>query len=311
MTDLDDLRSFIEVVESGGFNRAARRLGVSKSIVSRRIARMEADLGTRLITRTTRGICATEAGLEFKQRSERIISEFDEAREAVAMHAGEVVGRLRLSAPLNFGQRYLVPVLTELAGRHPRLELEVSFSDRGVDLIGERYDVAVRLFELRDSSLIARRIASVRPFIVASPDYLARYGRPEKPEDLHTHECLIYSGRSALDWKFRAGKRMISVRPKGRLFTDNGEAILNWTIAGLGIAELPSFMVSDAVKSGALVPLLLDYPMDAGAIYVVRPPGPYVPAKVRVLIDIMVERFRGEPVWDRSLMKERGREVAA
>lgn len=311
MTDLDDLRSFVEVVESGGFNRAARRLGVSKSIVSRRIARMEADLGTRLITRTTRGICATEAGLEFKQRSERILSEFDEAREAVARHAGEVVGRLRLSAPLNFGQRYLAPVLSELARRHPRLELEVSFSDRGVDLIGERYDAAVRLFELRDSSLIARRIASVRPFIVASPDYLARNGCPKTPEDLHAHACLIYSGRSAPDWKFHAGKRTISVRPNGRLFSDNGEVMLNWAISGLGIAELPSFMAADAIESGALVPLLLDYPMDTGAVYVVRPPGPYVPGKVRALIDIMVERFRGEPAWEQCLTKERDQEAAA
>src|SRR5690349_7369595 len=130
---------------------------------------MEADLGTRLISRTTRGISATEAGLEFKQRSERILAELDEAREAVAMHAGEVVGRLRLSAPLAFGQRYLVPVLTELARRHPRLELDISFSDRLVDLVGERYDAAVRLGVLRDSSLIARRIQTVRPFIVASP----------------------------------------------------------------------------------------------------------------------------------------------
>jgi DNA-binding transcriptional LysR family regulator len=304
MTELDDLRSFVEVIESGGFNRAARRLGVSKSIVSRRIARLEADLGTRLISRTTRGIGATEAGLEFKQRSQRILAELEQAREAVAMQAGEVAGRLQLSAPLAFGQRHLVAVLTELALRHPRLELDVSYSDRLVDLVGERFDAAVRLGVLRDSSLVARRIASVRPFVVASPAYLARNGRPEKPEDLLAHECLIYPGRSEPDWRFRMGKRTISVRPTGRLRTDNGEAMLHWALAGLGVAELPSFLASDAIESGALVPLLLDFPMDAGAIFVVRPPGSYVPGKVRVLIDILVERFGGEPTWDRCLMRE-------
>ena len=178
MIDLDDLRSLVEVVESGGFNRAARRLGVSKSIVSRRIARLEADLGTRLLSRTTRGISPTEAGLEFKARGERILAELDEAREAVAQQAG-VVGRLRLSAPLSFGVRHVAPVLAEMAQRHPRLELDVSYSDRIVDLIGERFDAAIRIGTLQDSSLVARRIAPVRAVLVASPDYLARHGRPD------------------------------------------------------------------------------------------------------------------------------------
>jgi DNA-binding transcriptional LysR family regulator len=311
MSELDDLRSFVEVVDSGGFNRAAARLGLSKSIVSRRIARLEAELGTRLISRTTRGISPTEAGLEFKQRSERILAELDEAREAVAQHAGEVVGRLRLSAPLAFGERHLIPVLADLVKRHPRLQLDVSFSDRLVDLVGERYDAAVRLGNLRDSSLVARRVASVRLHVVASPAYLARHGRPETPQDLLSHECLIYPGQSVPDWRFRAGKRTISVRPTGRVYTDNGEAMLQWAIAGLGIAVLPSFLASDAIESGALVPLLLDYLADAGGVHVVRPPGAHVPAKVRALIDIMVERFGGEPVWDRCLMREHGRVEAS
>ncbi len=295
MIDLDDIRSFVAVVESGGFNRAAQSLGVSKSIVSRRIARMETDLGARLINRSTRGISATEAGLEFKARCGRILAELEEARDAVATYAGgDVTGRLRLAAPLAFGQRYLGPILTELAGRHPRLEIDVSFSERAVDLISEHYDAAIRLFELRDPSLIARRIAPVRPFIVASPDYLARNGRPEKPEDLLSHDCIIYSGRHIPEWKFRAGKRIVSIRPNGRLLTDNAEVHLGWTIAGFGVAELPSFIVSDEIRKGTLVPLLVEYYLDEGAIYVVRPPGPHVPAKVRALIEIMLERLGGE-----------------
>jgi DNA-binding transcriptional LysR family regulator len=303
MIEMDDLRSFVEVVESGGFNRAARHLGLSKSIVSRRIARMEAELGTRLLARTTRGISPTEAGLDFKARSEKILAEFDEAREAVAHRGGEVVGRLRLSAPLSFGVRHVAPVLAQMARRHKRLELDVSYSDRIVDLIGERFDAAIRIGALKDSSLVARRLAPVRAVVVASPAYLARHGRPAVPGDLAAHECLLYTGRTVAEWQFRVGKRLVSVRPEGRLRSDSGEAMLQWAIAGLGIAVVPSFLVTDSIDSGALEPLLLDYPAPEFGIFVVRPPGAHLPGKVRVLIDALVERFGGEPDWDRCLMK--------
>jgi DNA-binding transcriptional LysR family regulator len=305
MIDLDDLRSFVEVVESGGFSRAARRLGISKSIVSRRIAGLEADLGTRLLTRTTRGITPTEAGLEFKSRSERILGDLDEAREAVGQLGGGVVGRLRITAPLSFGVRHVAPILAELAEGHPRLELDVSYTDRIVDLLGERFDAAIRIGTLKDSSLVARRIAPVVGVLVASQAYLARHGRPNRPDDLLGHECLIYTGSTVADWPFRSGKRTIWIRPHGRLHCDSGEVMLQWAIAGLGIAYLPSFIASDAIASGAVEPLLLDYSAPEFGIYVVRPPGSYVPGKVRLLIDTLVERFAGEPTWDRCLMTDR------
>jgi DNA-binding transcriptional LysR family regulator len=304
MTELEDIRSFVEVVDSGGLNRAARRLGVSKSIVSRRISRMEADLGTRLLNRTTRGISPTEAGLELKARGERILAALEEAREAVAHQGAGVVGRLRLSVPLSFGVRHVAPVLSELAQRHPALELDVSYTDRIVDVIGEKLDAAIRIGPLRDSTLVARRIAPVRAVLVASPGYLARNGRPGTPADLAAHHCLIYTGRTVADWQFRSGKRMVSIRPESRLRSDSGEAILQWVVAGLGIADLPSFLVSDAIESGSIEPLLIDYPMPEHGIHVVRPPGAWLPGKVRVLIDALVERFGGEPVWDRCLLKE-------
>jgi len=301
--DLEDLRSFVEVVESGGLNRAAARLGISKSILSRRITRLEADLGTRLLSRSTRGISPTEAGIEFKARCDRILAELEEARDVVAEQGRSVRGRLRLSAPLSFGVRHLTPVLTELVRLHPGLELDVSYTDRLADLIGERFDAAVRIGSLRDSSLVARRIAPVRSVLVASPDYLARHGGLDGPQDLAAHECLIYTGRLVPEWQFQSGKRLISIRPEGRLRSDSGEAILQWAIAGYGIADAPSFLAADAIESGALVPLLLDYPMPEYGIYVVRPPGSYVPGKVRVLIDLLVDRFGGTPEWDRCLMK--------
>jgi DNA-binding transcriptional LysR family regulator len=304
MIELDDLRSLIEVVESGGFGRAAMRLGISKSMVSRRIARMEAELGARLVSRTTRGISATDAGLELKARGERILAALEEAREAVAEDGAEAVGRLRLSAPSTFA-RQLAPALGELAKRHPRLELDVSFTNRRVDLVAERYDAAIRIGVLQDSSLVARRIAAVRGVVAASPDYLARHGRPRAPGDLLQHECLIYP--QVPEWVFQAGARKVSIRPRGRLYADDAASTLQWAIEGLGVCALPSFVVSDAIESGRIEPILLDYPMPEAAIHVLRPPGPHVPGKVRVLIDAMVERFGGEPVWDRCLMRARQR----
>lgn len=295
--DLEDMRSFVEVVDRGGFNRAAVRLGVSKSIISRRIAALEADLGVRLLTRSTRGITPTEAGLEFNARCERILAEVAEARDAVVRQGGDMVGRLRIAAPLSFGVRHVAPLLAEMAERYPRLEIEVAFADRVTDLIGERFDAAVRIGALRDSSLIARRIAPVRSVLAASPAYLARHGRPSSPDDLLRHQCLIYTGSAVLDWSFRFGRRWVTIRPSGRLRSDSGDVLLKWAIAGLGIANLPSFLTSEAVRDGTLESLLPEYTMPEFGVYVVRPPGPQVPAKVRALIDIMVERFSGNADW--------------
>ncbi|MGF1621710.1 MAG: LysR family transcriptional regulator [Rhodomicrobiaceae bacterium] len=304
MSELDDLRSFVEVVEAGGFGRAAERMGIAKSIVSRRIARLEADLGTPLLSRTTRGISPTEAGLEFKARCERILADYDEARESASQQGGAIVGRLRLSVPVSFGVRHVAPILADLVHRHPRLELDVSYSDRIEDLITERYDLAIRIGALQDSSLVARRIAPAWAVLVASPTYLGQHGRPETPNDLPAHECLLYSGSTAKDWQFRSGKRLLSMRPRGRLCSDSGDAILRWTEAGLGIAYLPTFLVSDAIERGTVEPLLLDYPGPEFGIFVVRPPGVQVSAKVRLLIDTFVERFGGVPFWDRCMMHQ-------
>ncbi len=298
MSELDDIRSFVAVVDAGGFGRASRSLGLSKSIVSRRIARLEADLGTRLLSRTTRGVSPTEAGLEFKARGERILAELTEAREAVALQAGGVTGRLRLTMPLTFGIRHVAPVLAELAQRHPRLEIDVEASDRQVDLIGERFDMAIRMGVLRDSSLVARKIAEIRGVVVGSPDYFARHGRPATPAELAGHECLIYTGTPVSDWNFRVGRRMVSIRPNGRLRSDSGETLLQWAEAGLGLAVLPTFIAGEALRAGRLQHTLWEHALPEGGLYVVRPPGAYVPGKVRVLTDLLVERFSGIAEWD-------------
>jgi DNA-binding transcriptional LysR family regulator len=305
VSELDDIRAFVEVVESGGFGRAARRLNVSKSIISRRISRLEEELGTRLLSRTTRGISPTEAGIEFKSRGERVLMDLEAARDAVARHGGEIVGKLRLAAPLAFGVRHLASVLAELAARHPKLEIETAYSDLKVDLVGQRFDAAVRIGTLKDSSLVARRIAPVRGIVVASPSYLSGRGRPQTPAELAGHECLIYTGMSEPNWTFRVGRRWLDVRPEGRMRADSGEALLRAAIAGLGIAAVPTFLASEAIGSGEVEPLLLDFPMPEQGLYVVRPPGAHVPGKVRVLIDFLVERLGGEPYWDPCQMHQR------
>lgn len=190
--ELDDLRAFVAVVEAGGFSRAATRLGLAKSIVSRRVARLEASLGgARLLARTTRGVSPTEAGAAFHARCVRVLAELDEAREEVAGREGGLSGGLRIAAPLSFGIAHLAPALARFAAEHSRIALDVAYSDRAVDLVGERFDAAVRIGALADSSLVARRLAPVRLAAVASPAYVGRRGAPETPEDLAAHDCLV------------------------------------------------------------------------------------------------------------------------
>jgi DNA-binding transcriptional LysR family regulator len=303
---LEDIRAFVEIVETGGFGRAAERLGLSKSIVSRRLGRLEAELGARLLSRTTRGVSPTEAGVELKLRAERILAELDEARDTLAQRGAEIVGTLRLAAPMSFGLRHVAPLLAELAARHPRLRIDAAYSDRFVDLVAERFDAAIRLGTLDDSSLIARRIAPIHAILVASPDYLLRRGRPETPADLVRHEALIQTGRPNGEvWRLRVGQHWTTIRPEGRIRADNGEAILQAAIAGLGVALLPTFLVGPEIESGRLEPLLPDHSPPEAGLYLVRPPGAYVPGKVRALADLLVERFGGEPYWDACQMRRR------
>lgn len=294
--ELDDIRAFVEVAEAGGFGRAGQRLALSKSMVSRRVARLEASLGAQLLSRTTRGVALTEAGMEFKEHADRVLAELEAARDSLAQRGEEIVGSLRVAAPLSFGMTHLAPVLAELAVRHPRLAVTASYSDRFVDLIGERFDVAVRLGNLADSSLIARRIAPINAAVVASPAYLERRGTPLTPEDLVGHDALM-QGQEA--WSFRDGRKLITIRPEGRFKADSGQALVAAAVAALGIAALPTFLAGHAIEAGELVPLLQDYPIPEAGLYVVRPPpASHMSGKVRALTELLIERFGGEPYWD-------------
>jgi DNA-binding transcriptional LysR family regulator len=285
--DLNDLKIFVEVAGAGGVAPGGRRLGLSKSIVSRRLARLEEELGIQLLSRTTRGSVLTEAGASFREHALRIVAELDVAQETLSPE-GEVRGLLRIAAPLSFGTTQLAPVLAELARRYPLLHLDTCYSDRFVDLVGEGFDCAVRLGFLSDSSLIARRICPFRGKLVASPAYLAIHGTPQTLEDLEHHQAVTKKGEV---WPIHYQGKSITIRPRGRFTADNGEAILAAALAGVGLAALPDFLIDAHISAGNLVAVMPEYQSIEAGMFVVRPPGAFVPRKVRILIDILIEHF--------------------
>lgn len=292
--DIEDLQTFVEVAHAGGISPAAARLGVSKSIVSRRLARLEAKLGVQLLSRTTRGAALTEAGITFKDHAAKVCAEIDLAEEAI-LPTGELRGRLRVAVPLSFGPTHFAPALSEMGRRHPHLHIHTCYSDSFVDLITEGYDCAIRAGYLQDSNLIARRICPFYGKLVASPGYIKTYGAPETPDEILAHQALM-QGTEA--WHFMDGDKIITVHPQGRFKADNGTALLAAAIAGIGIAYLPDPVTHEAVVAGSLVPIMTRHPPPPAGVYVLRPPGQYPARKIRVLIEILTEYFEKAPhLW--------------
>jgi DNA-binding transcriptional LysR family regulator len=281
--DLEDLRTFVDVADAGGVSAAGRRLGVSKSIVSRRLFRLEAELGVQLLARTTRGAALTEAGVTFREHAARVCAEIDVALETI-MPAGELRGRLRIAAPLSLGPTHLAPVFAEMARRHPLLHVQASYTDRFVDIIGEGFDCAIRVGYLTDSNLIG----PVHGKLVASPDYIREHGAPQTPDELLTHQALMQGTET---WQFIDGDKTISIHPQGRFKADNGTALAAGAAAGLGIAWLPDPLIKGYLDSGSLVPVMTRYPVPAAGMFVVRPPGQHSTRKVRVLTELLIEHF--------------------
>ncbi|TCR65326.1 LysR family transcriptional regulator [Bosea sp. BK604] len=282
----------MEVADSGGVSPAARRLGVSKSIVSRRLIRLEAELGVQLLARSTRGAALTEAGITFRDHAARACAEIDAARETI-LPAGDLRGRLRVAVPLSFGPTHLAPVLAEMARRHPLLHVHTVYSDRFVDLIAEGFDCAIRVGYLQDSTLVARRVGPIYGKLLASPDYIEAHGCPEKPEELAGHQALMQGTET---WQFLDGDKVVTVHPRGRFKADNAVALCAAALAGLGIAWIPDGITRDHVASGALVPIMTSYPPPPAGVYVIRPPGQQPARKVRVLTEMLIECFEQSSV---------------
>ncbi|WP_454690775.1 LysR family transcriptional regulator [Achromobacter aloeverae] len=289
--DIEALRTFVEVADAGGVSPAALRLGLPKSIVSRRLARLEAEIGIQLLARSTRGAALTEAGATFRDHAARACVEIDTARETL-LPAGDLCGRLRVAAPISLGPTHFAPVLAEFARRHPQLHIHTSYSDRFVDLIAEGFDCAIRVGTLQDSNLIARRVGPLFGKFVASPDYVRTHGSPETPQELLTHQALMQGTES---WQLLDGKKVVTIHPQGRFKADSGLGLAVAAVAGLGVAALPDYLIDKHIASGALVTVMKRYPPPPAGIYVIRPPGQHPARKVRVLTELLVECLEQDP----------------
>jgi DNA-binding transcriptional LysR family regulator len=302
---LTGLRVFTEVVASGSFSGAGRTMGMSQTMVTKHIAALESRLGVKMFHRSTRRISLTDAGRNYLESSERILADIEAADSAVAADRVEPRGLLRLNAPVSFGCRQIAPLLSEFARSYPLVTVELGLNDRYVDLVEEGWDLAIRIGNLSDSSLVIRRIASCRTVVCAAPSYLAAHGVPRTLSDLAGHNCLGYTlGRSSGHGKWMFGsKGETPIAVAGHLRANNGDALRAAAVAGQGIIYQPTFIVADDLREGTLVALALDRPMqELDGVYTVYPPERHPAAKVRVFIDFLAGLFGPEPPWDRDIV---------
>ena len=298
------LEAFARVAALGSLSAAARALGLSQTMVTKHVGALEARLGVKLLHRTTRKLTLTEAGRRYLESVERILAELAEADAGAAAERLDVSGTLRLSAPVSFGVRELVPQLAGILRRYPALTVDVGLNDRMVDLVEEGWDMAVRIGALRDRSMMARRLARCRLLLAASPAYLAQHPAPRRLADLAGHNCLVYTlaQTSGVDrWVFgRDGQTAVSVG--GNLRASNGDALVAAAVADQGLIYQPTFLVGDEIRAGRLVAVHLDVPpAELPGIFAVYPGGRKPPAKVRAVIDILTRTFGSAPPWDRGL----------
>lgn len=291
MTDrLAGIREFVAVVEAGGFAAAAATLNLSRSAVGKSIARLEERLGARLCHRTTRTLSLTDDGKAFYEHCVRALAELEAAEASLEFGRTVPTGRVRVAAPVIFGRRCVAPVLYEVARQHPGLVLEIAFSDRPVEIIEEGYDLAIRNGDLPEASgLMSRTLARQRMTVCASPAYLAEHGRPTVLADLPAHQAIDYANATRTrNWLFRDGRgKSVEVPMKGRIRLDDLEAMMDATVAGMGLAWLPCWLIRSHVASGELVPLLLDVPAMGFSTSALWPQSPVVPSRIRVMIDAL------------------------
>lgn len=287
MDQLDAMRAFVRVVQSGSFSAAARDENTTQSTISKKVAALEAHLGAKLLTRSTRELSLTEAGTEYYEHCVVLLGELDEVEVRVRSHVAEPKGTLRITAPVAFGRLVLAPLMGEFLSKYPDIQLDVSLADRQVDLVAEGIDVAIRASQLQDSSLIARHLFDNPMLLVASPDYLSRNGLPKHPEDLKQHNCIVYSLFGTPNWRFYRDGKEISVPVSGSFRSDSGDTNMEVALTGLGITQLPIWIVREHLQSGRLIQLMTDYQMDQVPFHAVYPQNRYVPLKVRCFIDFL------------------------
>lgn len=301
MENLTDIAVFVRVVTRGSFTLAADDLQLSRAVVSKYVSRLEERLGARLLHRTTRRLSLTEAGAALFEASRGALERIEEAEATVARLQSEPRGRLRVSAPMSFGILYLGPVVADFARKCPAVNLELTFDDRFVNLVEEGVDVAIRIGALSDSSLVARKLSSTRLVACASPEYLAERGEPEMPEDLASHNCLLYSYFSSANvWRFTGPDgREIPVAVGGNLRCNNGIVLAAAAAAGMGVLLSPTFYVGALLRAKKLKTILARYRLPELGIHAVYAQRAHVPPKVRAFTDFLSQRFGRKPEWEK------------
>jgi DNA-binding transcriptional LysR family regulator len=291
--NVDQLAAFVAVAELGSFSKAAQRMAVSKSIVSRRVALLEDQLGVRLLSRSTHFVTLTALGHTFNERARRILAEIDDIAGILKGAVSEVSGTVRISSPSTFGVMYVTSAVRDLMTRYPRLEIVLDLCDRAGDPFTDGADFAIRIGILKDSTLVSRFFKPVRQVLVCSPDYAQRRGVPASPREVANHDCLVYEDPFCpAPWRFLSNGQWEIARSFGRLRTNNPTAAVEAAQAGLGLAVVPMFVASGAIDRGALIPLLTSFPLDELGLHAVFPPNPMLPAKVRTVVEFLAARWR-------------------
>lgn len=298
MDRLENMQMFRRVAEMGSFSAVARQLNVARSVVTRQVATLEAHLGVKLIARSTRRLNLTSAGVAYLEKCREILNLVEAAESDLAAEGQVPRGHIRISVPFSFGLRHLTPLLLDFGALYPEITLEVDYTDRRVNLIEEGIDLAIRITRRLAPQDVARRISVCRMLVVASDDYLRRRGEPQRPEDLIEHECFGYVPATPSSWSFVIDGETRGFPIRGRLLANNGDALLDAAIRGLGITNSPSFIAAAAIEAGSVRPILVNYAQPELSIYAVFPGNRYVPRRVRVLVDYLAERIGPEPYWD-------------
>jgi len=300
-----NMATFIRVVEAGGISAAADKLGVAKSAVSRRLKELEGHLGVELFHRTTRKMNLTDTGRAFYHQSVRIVEDVIEAEHATSQAHGTLKGSLKIALPSTFGLMHMGPAINEFLQENPQIEFDLDFNDREVDLIQEGFDLAIRIANLPDSSLIARRLAPIQFVMCASQVYLEQKDTPYSPDELRDHQCLVYSLMRDFEyWHLTdSNGREIRVKIQPYLKASTGEFLKDAAIEGLGIILVPSFIAYKEIESGALVPILEDYKLPQIEAYAIYPQTRHLSQRVRAFVDFLAKRFEGTPYWDLCLQE--------
>lgn len=309
MSNFGDLEIFARVVAAGSMSAAGRELGLSPAVVSKRLRRLEDRLGTRLLQRTTRQIALTEAGQGFYERVVAILAGVEEAEAFVSRRSAHARGTLKISAPTSFGRMHLAPHLVPFMKANADLSVNMLLSDDLVDIVGEGFDVAIRIAELADSSLVARKLAPVRRVLCATPDYIKQNGMPQTLPDLEGHNCLTH--QTSDTWRLEGPQGGVNVRPSGNLMTNSSEVVREAVLAGLGIALRSSWDIGNDLAAGRLVQVLPEYGVSNNtAIYAIYPSRQFLPVKVRLFIDYFADLFGPVPYWEQGMPKDKKPSVA-